>query len=117
EEVDVVARVKNVPEIDSRWQVASGQKLNFIDIPDIHGFKWLLFSRRFFRAKKQIIFSTDCLCFRLPSHASWEVFQMNDKNLPFIFESIGDPEDSMVSSNQSFVKQVLYGVLGNLLRS
>lgn len=116
DEVDVVARIKNVPEIDSRWQLASGLKLNFIDIPDTHGLKWLLFSKRFFKAKKEVIFNTDCLCFRLPSHASWEVFQLNDVNLPYIFESIGDPQDSMVSSNQSFFKQVLYSALGYLLR-
>ncbi|RYJ45591.1 glycosyltransferase family 4 protein [Flavobacterium beibuense] len=116
DEIQVVARVKNVQSINPNWSVSNGDNVSFIDIPDIHGFKWLFFSSKYFKLKKAEILSTDCFCFRVPSHAAWIVYKLNSNKKAYMFESIGDPEDAMASSDDGMIKRSIFKIVGRLLK-
>lgn len=115
DEIDVVARVKKVEVINQKWTISTGNHVNFIDIPDLHGFKWLFMSYIHFYNNRKLILDTDCFCFRVPSHASWCVYKLNKGTKHYMFECIGDPRDSMVSSSHAGFKSKFYSLLGSLL--
>ncbi|MBI6119539.1 glycosyltransferase family 4 protein [Salegentibacter maritimus] len=118
DEVEVVCRVQEINDLDCKLVKSSGPKINFIALPNEHGIKWFLNVQRYIKKKSSSIFNTDCFCFRLPSMAAWEIFRLNRlKRLPFIFESIGDPEDAMVSSEDSVVKRIPSKVFGHILKN
>lgn len=115
ENVEIVARVREEDNVRNNWSRSSGKNVSFIEIPDIHGINWLLRSSSFFRRKESRILDTNCLCFRIPSHAAWEVYHMNKENIPYMFEAIGDPKDAMVSSNNSVFKMIFFKIVGKIL--
>lgn len=116
--IDVVCRVQKMEDLDARWVKSSGPGINFIALPNVHGFKWFLNVNRYIKEELASIFDTDSFCFRLPSLAAWEVFRQNkSENLPYIFESIGDPEDAMVSSEDSFAKRLPSIIFGHILKN
>lgn len=116
--VDIVCRVQGVGDLDNMWVKSSGPGINFISLPNEHGLKWFLNVNRYIKEELPAIFDTDSFCFRLPSMAAWEIFRQNKfKNLPYIFESIGDPEDAMVSSEDSLAKRVPSKILGHILKN
>lgn len=116
--IDVVCRVQKMEDLDARWVKSSGPGINFIALPNVHGFKWFLNVNRYIKEELTSIFDTDSFCFRLPSLAAWEVFRQNkSENLPYIFESIGDPEDAMVSSEDSLAKRVPSMIFGHILKN
>lgn len=114
--VKVVARVKNVDTVQKSWVSSSGPHVDFIDIEDIHGIRWLFLSKKFFKNQKSKILDTDCFCFRIPASAAWEVFKLNKNRKPYMFEAIGDPEDAMIPSKSSFIQKTPYRILGKYLK-
>ncbi|MGM0934463.1 MAG: glycosyltransferase [Bacteroidota bacterium] len=118
DKVDIVCRVQKMEHLDNRWVKSSGPGINFISLPNEHGLKWFLNVNRYIKEELSAIFDTDSFCFKLPSMAAWEIFRQNkSKNLPYIFESIGDPEDAMVSSEDSLAKRVPSMIFGHILKN
>jgi glycosyltransferase involved in cell wall biosynthesis len=118
EEVDVVCRVHQIDNLNESWVKSSGPRLNFIALPNVHGIKWFVNVNRYIKGELSSIFNTDSFCFRLPSMAAWEIFRQNkSKNLPYIFESIGDPQDAMVSSDDSLAKRLPSMIFGHILKN
>ncbi|SFF77165.1 Glycosyltransferase involved in cell wall bisynthesis [Salegentibacter agarivorans] len=118
DKVDIVCRVQKMEVLDNRWVKSSGPGINFISLPNEHGLNWFLNINRYIKEELLAIFDTDSFCFRLPSMAAWEIFCQNkSRNLPYIFESIGDPEDAMISSEDSLAKRVPIMVLGHILKN
>ncbi len=118
EQVEIVARVNNITELQPNLKKTSGENLTFVKITPVSGIKWLLFSSFYISKKKNEIFATDCFCLRIPSQTSWFVNKMNKKhNKPFFFECIGDPQDAMMPSKTNFFTHFLYEKLGLILRN
>lgn len=116
DEIKVVARVKKISEVSKKYYLSSGDRITFIPLKDVHGIKWFLFSSFYLRKIRKIIFETDGFCFVLPSLASWQIYKLNKNKIPFMFHSIGDPEDSMIPSRVNFFTNIIYTLIGKILK-
>jgi glycosyltransferase involved in cell wall biosynthesis len=116
EEIKIVARIKEISEISEKYLLSSGDNITFIPLKDVHGLKWLLFSSYYVKQFRIEIMDTDGFYFVLPSFASWQVYKINKNRIPFMFHSIGDPEDSMIPSRVNFFKKLIYAFIGKTLK-
>jgi len=115
EEVTVMARVLELGQPNSELNLSSGINVKFIKLPDIRGVKWLLNSKQIVNSMKNEILEYDAYCYRIPSISSYKVSRLVGKSAS-IFELIGDPEESLININDSFLKKMSKKALGKIFK-
>lgn len=118
DEITVMARVAKLNDIQANYQRASGNYVNFIKVNDARGVKWLLKNEKFVIKSVLELSEYDAICFRIPSMLAYSVWKMNKKTLqlPYMFELIGDPKESLINIKEKFWKKTLLNILGDLLK-
>lgn len=94
DQVTVVARIKEVPEVSSDWLQANGNQVSFHALPHYIGLIGLISSLpKLIKSLKKIIQSDGLLLFRVPSQTATIATWLLKKNRPYAVEVIGDPYD------------------------
>jgi glycosyltransferase involved in cell wall biosynthesis len=117
DKVTVMARVKNLNCLPTKYKKTSGANLNFLPISDFHGLKWFL---GFPKIPNELINEQkfDAICYRIPSMLSyriWRIFQKKSFDVPHMFEFLGDPKDALINKNDLLIKQCVFHAIGDLM--
>ena len=96
DEVRVVARVRDIKEIDETMLLASGDKVEFYQLPQYRGpFEFAKKYNRIRHKMKEAAETCDCAIFRIPSPiASGIKKSVQKKQLPWAVEVVNDPWDT-----------------------
>lgn len=114
--VDVLCRMVSVESAKGLVK-SSGEGVSFHGTPDIHGMRWFLDSKKYFKKHIELIKSTDAICYRIPATAAWNVHVLNqglEAPKPHMFEFIGDPMDALFSVTDSAAKRFTMTQVGKV---
>lgn len=105
DEIKILVRVKSVEELDSNMQLSSGPNVSFIPLKDLRRFKLMFGIKREINGIENMIKNVDAVCFRLPSTISNAVYEnvFSQTSIPYMFELIGDPEESLKSPSDNLL--------------
>jgi L-malate glycosyltransferase len=93
--VCVVARIRDVPSVDSDWQVASGDMVSFAAIPNYLGpVQYLRKAALVKQVVRAAVGPNDAIIMRVPSQISSDLQQyLKRNNHPYAIEVVADPYD------------------------
>jgi len=119
DEVTIIARIVELDEIPNAYLQTSGECVSFIGIKDVRGAKWFFNNRKYITRNQLDLSRFDAICFRIPSMLAYSVWKINAKRykLPYMFEFIGDPKESLVNDNDILLKKMIFTSIGSLMEN
>lgn len=115
--VRIVARVKEVEEIDSKRLPVDGPGVEIVGIPFYQGPKQLLTQyAKIQRKLKQIDAECDAALLRMPSQTATMVWKHLRKDIPLAGEIVYDMTDDVNRSGQNPIIKMLYVITSNNMK-
>lgn len=117
DDVTVVARVKEVSELEGRFNRIDGDHVDVRGMPFYQGPKQLFFKYMSIqRALRNIDENCDAALFRLPDQSCQMAYNHMRKNIPFAGEIVYDPTDDLNRKDTGFVLRLLNMIISNNLK-